>query len=45
MEIAETIYEGVVEPSYKNLIGKIPTVLVSSGKLEEKPPRQLITPR
>ena len=31
MEIAESIYEGVVEPSYKKLLGKMPTVLVISG--------------
>ena len=28
MEISEYIYEGVVEPSYKNPPGQIPTVLV-----------------
>ena len=32
MEIAEYIYEGVIEPSYKKLLGKIPTMLVSAGK-------------
>ena len=32
MEIVEYIYEGVVEPSYKNLLGYMPTVLVTSGK-------------
>ena len=38
MEIVESIYEGVVEHSYKNIIGKIPTVLATAEKLEEKPP-------
>ena len=32
MEIAEYIYEGVVEPSYKNLLGNMPTVLVTEEK-------------
>ena len=32
MKIAESIYESVVETSYKNLPGKIPTVLVTSEK-------------
>ena len=33
MEIAEYIYEGVVEPSLqKPLLGQMPTVLVSAGK-------------
>ena len=32
MEIAESIYEGVVEPSYKNILGHMPTVLVPAGK-------------
>ena len=45
MEIAESIYEVDVEPSYKNVLGQMPTVLVSAGKLEENPPLQLITPR
>ena len=31
-EIAEYINEGVVEPSYKNLLGNMTTVLVSAGK-------------
>ena len=44
MKMTEYIYEVVVEPSYKNLLGKMPTMLVSAGKLEEKPPRQLINP-
>ena len=45
MEISEYIYEGVIEPSYKNLLDKIPTVMSTAGKLEEKPPLQLLTPR
>ena len=39
-EIAEYIYEGVVEPSYKNLLGKMPTVIVTAVKIEEKLPHQ-----
>ena len=31
MEIAESIYEGVVTPSCKKIIGKNPTVLESVG--------------
>ena len=38
MEIDESIYEGVVETSYKNLPGQMPTILVTSGKREEKLP-------
>ena len=45
MEIAESVYEGVVEPSNKNLIWQITTAMVTSVKLEEKPPRQVLTPR
>ena len=30
MDIDEYIYEGLVEPSYKNLLGHIPTVLVTA---------------
>ena len=44
MEIAEYIYEGVVEPSYKNLLGKMPSVLVTAVKIEEKLPHQKLTP-
>ena len=32
IEIKESIHEGVVEPSYKNLLGHIATMLVSAGK-------------
>ena len=37
MQFHKYIYEGVVEPSYKNLPGKTPTVLVTEGKRYEKP--------
>ena len=33
MEIAETIYEGVIEPSYKNLLEKMINVLVIEYRL------------
>ena len=45
MEIEESIYEGVVEPSYKKLLRQMPTMLVSPGKLGENTPRQLLTLR
>ena len=44
MEISESIYEGVVTPSYKKLLGYKPTVLYSVGKIEEKPPRKIFNP-
>ena len=44
MEISESIYEGVVTPSYKKLLGYKPTVLDSVIIIEEKPPRQTPTP-
>ena len=44
-KISEYIYEGVVEHSYKVLLGQIPTVLVTGGKGEEKPTRKILTPR
>ena len=31
MEIAEYINEGVVEPSYKKILGLMPTILVVAG--------------
>ena len=37
------IYEGVVEPSYKNLLGHVTTVLVTVGKIEEKLVRRILT--
>ena len=45
MEIAESIYEGFVEPSYKNLLGQIKITMVTSWKLEEKIPCQRLTLR
>ena len=45
MEIAESIYESVVTPSYKKLLGQNPTILDSVGEREENPPRQILTPR
>ena len=33
MEITESIYEGVVTPSYKKLLGQKTTILESLGKL------------
>ena len=45
MDIAESIYEGVVEPSYKNLLGQTPTVLVTSVIIEDTTPCQIITLR
>ena len=44
MEIAESIYEGVVEPSYKKLPGQMPTVLVTADKREEKLPISGLAP-
>ena len=44
IEIAESIYEDVVEPSYKKPPGKIPTMLVTLGIREENPPRQRLSP-
>ena len=38
IKIAEYIYEGVVEPSYKNLLRKMSTVLISARKWEEIQP-------
>ena len=35
MEIAEYIYECIVEPSYKNPLGQMPTVLVIAEKIEK----------
>ena len=43
MEIEKFIYEGVVEPSYKNLLGQMPTMLVTEEELEENPTRQKLT--
>ena len=38
IEIDESIYEVVVEPSYKKLPGETPTVLVTARIREENPP-------
>ena len=43
IEIAESIYEGIIEPSCKNRIGKMATVLVTAGKLEDNTPCQILT--
>ena len=45
METTEYTYEGLVEPTYKNLTVQTPTMLVKSGKIEEKPPRHGLSPR
>ena len=45
MEIAESIYEGVVTPSYKKLPGQKQTLMDSVGKIEKHPPRQILTPQ
>ena len=45
MEITESIYEGVVEPSYKNLLGQTPTGMVTAGIREENPPSYGLSPR
>ena len=45
MEISESIYEGMVSPSYKKILGQTPNVLDSVGIREEKTPRQTLTPR
>ena len=39
MDVVESIYKGIVEPFYKNTLGQTPTVIVTAGKREEKPPR------
>ena len=45
MEIGKSIYEVVVTPSYKKLLGQKPNVLDSVGIREENPPRQILTLR
>ena len=45
MDIADSIYEGVVEPSNKKLLENMPTVLFTSVYIEEQPPCQILTPR
>ena len=44
MEIAEYIYGGVVEPSYKNLSGQMPTMLVTVEIREWNPRSLRLTP-
>ena len=43
MEIAESVYEGVVPPFYKKLLDQNPTVLDSVGIMDENPPRKTLT--
>ena len=45
MEFAETIDEGVVEPSYLKILEQMLTVMVTTGKREENRPRQKFTSR
>ena len=45
MEIAEYIYEVLVEPYYKKLLGNNWTHLVTKGKTEENPPYHRLTLR
>ena len=44
MEIIEYIYEGVVNLP-KNLQGNMTTVMVTEGKLEDNPPRKILSTR
>ena len=45
MGISESIYKGVVDPSYKKPTWETPTVLVTAGPREENPPRHELAPR
>ena len=45
IEIAGSIYEGVVEPYYRNLPGNMLTMLVTEIIREEKPPCHGLAPR
>ena len=45
MEIAEYIYKGLVEPSYKNLPEQKPIVIITAGEREDKSPRHGLAPR
>ena len=45
MEIAKGIYEGVVTPSYKKILGHNPTVMESLVIREGNLPRQSLIPR
>ena len=42
MEIAESIYKDVAQPSYRNLLGHMPTMLVTEYKREEKSPCHIL---
>ena len=44
MKISGYIYEGVLETSYKTLLGQMKTVMVTAGKWEDNLPRQIFTP-
>ena len=43
MDISESIYEGVVESPYKNLLGQTPTMMVTAGIIEDNSPRHRLT--
>ena len=43
MVIVESIYEGVVELYYKNLLGNMPPIMVTAEKIEERPPPHILT--
>ena len=45
MEISESIYEDFLNVLIKNLLGHMPTVLVTASKLEEKQYHQILTPK
>ena len=45
MDVDESIYKGVVEPYYKNLLGQMPTVLATSEIREYNPPFHILNPR
>ena len=45
MKIAESIYESVVTPYFKKLLGHKPTILESVGIREDKTPCQTLTPQ
>ena len=40
MEIYVNVYKGVLERSYKNILGKKPTMLVTAGRREADLPNQ-----
>ena len=45
MDIDESTYEGVTESSYKNPLGKTPTMMITVSKREYNPPHHRITTR